>query len=132
IDRQAATLIGADLVIDSRKVWSDSSQQVVDSLKGISTRFAEEKNFVSMVLFTRTGGNRLVQIRGITGEYPFYGEIQTVPENAANLYQKNRSVLVDKSLMLQFNATVGDSVQIGNSMFQIEGELIQAPGQTGF
>lgn len=131
IDRQAAALIGADLVIESRKSWSDSSQQIIDSLKSLSTRHAEEKNFVSMVLFSKSGGNRLVQIRGLTGEYPFYGEIQTFPRNAANLYQKNNSVLVDKTLMLQFDAQVGDSVQIGSSTFRIEGELIQAPGQTG-
>src|SRR5690606_13046589 len=82
IDRQAAALIGADLVIDSRKAWSDSSQQLIDSLKGLSIQHAEEKNFVSMVLFVKNGGNRLVQIRGLTGEYPFYGEIKTDPQNA--------------------------------------------------
>lgn len=131
IDRQAATLIGADLVIDSRKAWSDSSLKLIDSLKGLSIQYAEEKNFVSMVLFVKNGGNRLVQIRGLGGEYPFYGEIKTNPQNAGNIFQKNKSVLVDKTLMLQFDAQVGDSVQIGNATFRIEGELIQAPGQTG-
>src|SRR5690606_32757839 len=128
IDRQAAARMGADLVIDSRKEWSDSSLQIIDSLKGLSIQYAEEKNFVSMVLFKKSGGNRLVQIRGLTGEYPFYGEIITVPQNAASLFQTKNSVLVDKTLMLQYDARVGDSVQIGNSTFQIEGELIQAPG----
>ncbi len=131
IDRQAAALIGADLVIDSRKALTDSSQQLIDSLKSLSIHYAEEKNFVSMVLFVKSGGNRLVQVRGLTGEYPFYGEIKTVPQNAANIFQRKNSVLVDKTLMLQFKAQVGDSVQIGNSMFRIEGELMQAPGQTG-
>src|SRR5690554_611643 len=64
IDRQAAALIGADLVIDSRKAWADTTAQLIDSLQGLSTRYAEENNFVSMVLFTKNGGNRLVQIRG--------------------------------------------------------------------
>jgi len=131
IDRQAAALMGADLVIDSRKEWSDNSLQIIDSLKDLSRQYAEEKNFVSMVLFKESGGNRLVQIRGLTGEYPFYGEVKTVPQNAANLFQRNNSVLVDKTLMLQYDAKVGDSVQIGNASFKIEGELIQAPGQTG-
>lgn len=131
IDRQAAALIGADLVIDSRKALSDSAQQLIDSLKEGSIQHAEEKNFVSMVLFEKSGGSRLVQIRGLTGEYPFYGEITTVPQNAANLFQRRNSVLVDKTLMLQFDAQVGDAVQIGNATFRIEGELIQTPGQTG-
>lgn len=131
IDQQAAALIGADLVLDSRKAWSDSSQQLIDSLKALSIQHAEEKNFVSMVLFQKSGGSRLVQIRGLTGAYPFYGDIKTVPQNAANLFQKRNGVLVDKTLMLQFDAQVGDSVQIGNTTFRIEGELIQSPGQTG-
>lgn len=131
IDRQAATLIGADLVIDSRQEWSDSSRKLIDSLKGISIRNAEEKNFVSMVLFKKNGGSRLVQIRGLAGEYPFYGEIITVPQNAARVFQEDNTVLVDKTLMLQFDARVGDSVQVGNEMFRIGGELVQAPGRTG-
>src|SRR5690554_5250178 len=44
IDRQAAALIGADLVIDSRKAWSDSSLQLIDSLKGLSIQHAEERS----------------------------------------------------------------------------------------
>lgn len=131
IDKQAAALIGADLVMDSRKAWSDSSLHLIDTLKGLSLQYAEEKNFVSMVLFVENGGNRLVQIRGLTVGYPFYGEIKTAPESAASTYQRENSVLVDKTLMLQFDAKVGDSVQIGNATFKIEGELIQAPGQTG-
>lgn len=53
IDRQAASLIGADLVLDSRKVLSDSSRKLIDSLKDLSVQFAEEKNFVSMVYFEK-------------------------------------------------------------------------------
>ena len=33
--------------------------------------------------------------------------------------------------MLQFRAKVGDSVQVGNLKFRIEGTLLKAPGQTG-
>lgn len=131
IDRQAASLIGADLVIDSRKALSDSSQQLIDSLRNLSIGYAEERNFVSMVYFEKSEGSRLVQIRGISGDYPFYGKIETLPTRAASIYQNENSVLVDKTLMLQFNAKVGDTVRIGGSKFKIEGESVQAPGQTG-
>lgn len=131
IERQAATLVGADLVVDSRKNLSDSSLRLIDSLKEVSTKYAEEKSFLSMVLFQKNGGNRLVQIRGLKGDFPFYGEFKTNPKEAASNFQQKNSILVDKNLMLQFDAQVGDSVQIGRRMFQIEGELLQAPGQTG-
>ena len=38
IDRQAAELIGADLVIDSRQALSDSSRHVTDPRKGLITQ----------------------------------------------------------------------------------------------
>src|SRR5690606_21340607 len=79
INQQAGELIGADLVIDTRKALEDSTQQLVDSLKGLSSDNAEEQNFVSMVVFQNNGGSRLVQIRGIAGNYPFYGKLETLP-----------------------------------------------------
>src|SRR5690606_35072376 len=38
---------------------------------------------------------------------------------------------VDKTLMLQFDAEVGDSVKVGEVTFEIAGRLEQAPGQSG-
>jgi len=131
IDQQAAALIGADLVVDSRKAIADSTKELLDSLKNLSTKSAQEQSFVSMVLFEKNGGNRLVEIRGLEGEYPFYGNLETIPASAAYSFQESKAVLVDETLMLQFNANVGDSVTIGNSKFVIAGTLIRAPGQTG-
>jgi putative ABC transport system permease protein len=37
---------------------------------------------------------------------------------------------VDKTLMLQFNAKVGDSIKLGEVSFLIAGSLDKAPGQT--
>ena len=34
--------------------------------------------------------------------------------------------------MLQYNADVGDSIQVGDMNFAIAGKLLNAPGQTGF
>src|SRR5690606_23532417 len=46
-------------------------------------------------------------------------------------FRNNRQALVDKTLMLQFGAEVGDSVKVGEVMFEIAGRLEQAPGQSG-
>src|SRR5690606_39457497 len=42
-----------------------------------------------------------------------------------------RQALVDKTLMLQFDAQVGDSIKVGEVMFEIAGRLERAPGQSG-
>ena len=129
IDAQAANLIGADLEISSNKPVSDTIRQLVDS---IGDRKSEERSFASMIFFTKSQGTRLVQVRALQGDFPYYGSLETAPVQATQSFRNKQAALVDKTLMLQYNAKVGDSIKIGNVTFLIEGTLLKAPGQTGF
>lgn len=132
IDRQAATLIGADLDVRTNKTPDAAARKFIDSLRKQADAYSEEQSFPSMILFLNGGGTRLVQIRALSGNFPFYGEIETSPKAASKSFRDKQDVLVDKTLMLQYKAKVGDSVQIGKVNFRIAGILNQAPGQTGF
>ncbi|RZM30259.1 MAG: FtsX-like permease family protein [Pedobacter sp.] len=132
IDSQAATLIGADLDLSSNRALTPQAKIIVDSLKKEAIGVAEEQRFASMILFIKTGGSRLVQLRALEGKYPFYGDMETSPASAAANFYAGKGVLVDKTLMLQFKAAVGDTVQLGTLKFAIAGILNQAPGQSGF
>lgn len=132
IDRQAATLIGADLDVRTNKSPDAAARKFTDSLRKQADAYSEEQSFPSMILFMKGGGTRLVQIRALSGNFPFYGDIETTPKSAAKTFRDKQDVLVDKTLMLQYQAKVGDSVQIGKVNFRIAGILNQAPGQTGF
>jgi putative ABC transport system permease protein len=92
---------------------------------------SEERSFTSMIYFPKNSGSRLVQVRALGGEFPYYGDLETVPVTAARSFRKGQQALVDQTLMLQFNAQVGDSVRVGNINFAIAGSLEGAPGQTG-
>src|SRR6186997_109351 len=74
IDKQAATLIGADLEISGNKPATPAIQKLIDSL---DTRNSQERRFASMIYFLNNGGTRLVQIRALQGEFPYYGELET-------------------------------------------------------
>ena len=128
INAQAKELTGADLVLDSRKGVSKAMQKMLDTL---GDERSQEKTFASMIYFQKGGGSRLVQMKALEGNYPYYGTIETIPIAAANHFQTGRNALVDQTLMLQFNAKVGDSVKIGDLNFNILGTLTKAPGQTG-
>lgn len=128
VDLQAAALLGADLEISGNKPASDTLVQLLDSIGG--TR-AEERNFASMILFMKNNGSRLVQIRALGGDFPFYGDLETTPLAAGKAFRRSRQAIIDQTLMLQFEAEHGDSVQIGNLHFSIAGTLNKAPGQTG-
>ncbi len=84
-----------------------------------------------MVYFPKSGGSRLAQIRALKGDYPYYGELETVPMAAGRSFRNQRQALVDQTLMLQYEAKVGDSVKVGEVTFAIAGVLLKAPGQTG-
>lgn len=130
IDNQAASLIGADLEVSSNKPLTVSAHKLIDSLINLSQSHAEEYQFASMANFINNGGTRLVQIRALTGAYPFYGALETSPAAAAFTFLDDQKILVDKTLLLQFNAAVGDTVKLGDLNFQIAGSLINTPGKT--
>jgi putative ABC transport system permease protein len=128
IDRQAANLIGADLELSSGKALRAPIRKLIDSL---GDRRTEQRSFTSMIYFIKTGGTRLIQVRALDGEFPFYGELETSPVTAGRSFRTGQQALVDQTLMLQYNANPGDSIKIGNLSFAIAGTLSGAPGQTG-
>lgn len=128
INDQAATLIGADLVISSNKTVTPVIQRLIDSL---GDDRSEERSFASMVQFSSNGGTRLVQVKALQGTFPYYGDLETTPQAAGKDFRKGQEALVDKTLILQFNAKVGDSIRVGKVTFKIAGILNKAPGQSG-
>ncbi|PWJ58833.1 putative ABC transport system permease protein [Dyadobacter jejuensis] len=128
IDDQAAQLLGADLALSTNKEPSGDALTLIDS---IGQNRSEEISFASMVYFTKTGGNRLAQIKALKGEYPYYGSLETIPLQAGHEFRNQRQALVEQSLMLQYQAQVGDSIQVGAVTFAIAGILEKAPGQNG-
>jgi len=129
IELQSKALMGADFIIDSRHAPNEKVQGIIDSLGGAD---AKEINFVSMGLFPKNGGTKLVGVKALEGGFPFYGEFKTTPASAGDSYQETGGALVDATLMLQYDIKPGDSIKIGNVMFPIAGSLDAAPGNGGF
>jgi len=128
IDAQAATLIGADLTVHSGRLPDARTQKFLDSL---GDRRSQERSFVSMVYFPKSQNTRLAQVRALQGEFPYYGKLETIPESAGIDFRGGKNALVDQTLMLQYNAKVGDSIKVGYVTFLIKGTLTKAPGQAG-
>jgi|SRR5690554_2270583 len=130
IDQQAAQLLGADLELETNRRPSEEVLAFVDSISSLGIDAAEEQQFMSMVLFPKADGSRFIQVRAIKGSYPFYGSIETRPANVAEEFGMEGEVLVDHSLMIQYEATPGDSIQLGLNKFRIAGHLMAQPGQS--
>lgn len=124
---QSKSLMGADFTIDSDKAPNERVQKILDSLGGAD---AKEISFASMAAFPGKQGTKLVQVRGIEGNFPFYGALETVPPSAAQNFREQEFALVDATLMLQLGLEKGDSIKIGNVNLPIGGALNSVPGST--
>jgi putative ABC transport system permease protein len=126
IDDQARSLIGADLVVESTRAFRPEDEELLHSL---GERQAREIRFTTMASFPKNGGTRLVHVRALGGDFPFYGPMETEPTSAAREFRGGGKAVLEESLLLQFQAQAGDPIKIGDSEFTIAGALKKMPGE---
>ena len=127
IQTQSKSLLGADLSLESRAAFTPEDEALFRSIGGEQSR---QIGFASMAYFPGSGDSRLVQVRAISGGFPYYGALEAEPAYSASVFQGGPNALVDENVMLQFNARVGDLIRIGEEEFRIAGKLRKIPGET--
>ena len=127
IRTQSKSLLGADLALDSREPFTPEDEALFLSIGGDQSR---QIGFSSMTYFSRTGDSRLVQVRAISGNFPYYGALEAEPAFSSANFHRDANALVDENVMLQFNARVGDLIKIGEHEFRIANQLRKIPGET--
>ncbi|MFL6583519.1 MAG: ABC transporter permease [Chthoniobacterales bacterium] len=126
IDDQARSLIGADLIVESSRTFTAEQEAFLHSL---SDRQAREVRFTTMAVFPRTSSTRMVHLRALGGDFPFYGVMETTPPTAAREFHNGGSAVVEESLLIQFGARAGDVMKLGDAEFTIAGALKKMPGE---
>ena len=125
---QARTLLGADLELHARAPFPDSVEAVLDSVRRSGVPLARVTSFASMVLAPRTGRTRLVEVRAVAGDFPFYGTVVTDPPGLWTTFRAAREVLVDPAVLVYLGARVGDTLHVGDARFVAAGVVTSAPG----
>lgn len=128
IERNAKELLGADLVLNSNKKFEGEALQVIDSAR---YTLAGEAELSSMVLFKNSGQTRLIRLVALQGDFPFYGELKTLPATAYSQMKSGAYAIMDEALASQYEVSSGDSIKIGNSTFPVAGIVTQIPGGGG-
>ncbi len=136
VQEQSKEVFGSDLEVRRGGELSDSTTTLLTAIEdSLATGTVREASFPSMARFPASSGGegrtRLVQIRALEGEYPLYGSIEATPADAAlGIGRDTTGALVDATLLLQMEASVGDSVQVGGRTYPITGQVDGVPGQT--
>jgi putative ABC transport system permease protein len=123
---QSKSLLGADLALESRQPFTAEDEALFRSLAGDQSR---QIGFSSMAYFPASGKARLVQVRAVSGKFPYYGALETEPTSAVEEFRQGADALIDENLVLQMDAGIGDRVRIGDHEFRIVGKLRKIPGE---
>jgi putative ABC transport system permease protein len=128
---QSRALMGGDVSFNSNKPLPPAVDSLFDSLSHKGVSFARVTTFPSMAVVPRTTGTRFVQVRGVTDNYPFYGQIITEPAGRWPLLQQGANAIVDPSLLASLNARVGDTLRLNFGTFTIVATIKDVPGAAG-
>jgi len=128
IDRNAKELVGADLVVNGDKPFNAAALAIFDSTR---TTQASEADMASMVLFLHNNQSRLIRLMALEGPFPFYGKIETLPEDAYNKLKQGGYAMLDETLASQFEVSSGDSIKIGTRVLKVAGVVSNIPGGGG-
>jgi putative ABC transport system permease protein len=126
IEEQTKSLLGADLVVDSRVTPPPEASQFIAALGGEQSH---ETSFNSMLLVPAGGGTRLVQVRALEGGFPFYGDFDTAPADARGRLAGGLNAVPEQSLLVQFGLKPGDKIRLGGADFIVAGGLLKVPGE---
>ncbi|MBA3849482.1 MAG: ABC transporter permease [Opitutus sp.] len=127
IEDQTKALLGADLVITSRAALTGEAEKFIASLGGVPSR---EIAFNSMLVAPASGMTRLVQVRALEGDFPFYGEFDTSPAGARAELKRGGGAVVEESLLVAFGLKPGDRIRLGVAEFPVAGGLLKVPGES--
>ncbi|PYQ25083.1 MAG: hypothetical protein DMF79_00195 [Acidobacteria bacterium] len=116
VRQQARALLGADLALSSGTPLSPKSEALLGevmaaaTVRGESPSLARVTSFAAMAWVPASSGTRLVQVAAVEAGYPFYGTIDTAPAGEWGRLAETGGALVDSSLLVALNASVGETV----------------------
>src|SRR5688500_2694323 len=142
LTQEARSLIGADVVLQSQRAYSDDVRQRI-----VALRRAPEVIEVSDAINTQTmasplegqgnGQVKLVELRGVEAPFPFYGRIDL--QDGTTYHHgllADRGAVVQPELLLALDLRVGDSIRLAGQTFTIRGAIardrVQGTGGIAF
>ena len=130
---EARTLIAADVIVSTSREWTPEARAAM------ARRFAEAGALATtetvetptMVRPVDPGvaKTRMVELRAIGPEFPFYGTLALAGRPYSHELLRNRGVIVRPELLAALGLAVGDELVIGKSVFAIRGVIVLEPGR---
>lgn len=135
VGAQSRLLMGADMRLESGEPF-ETNEPLARELNSGGAEMAEGIEFYTMIRVEsgkRKGATRLVRVRAIAGDYPFYGKIRSEPASGfERVHNGQNAIILDPTLFPALGIAEGDRVGLGKSTFVVSGKLAREPGNPGF
>ncbi|MEM8931636.1 MAG: FtsX-like permease family protein, partial [Acidobacteriota bacterium] len=128
---EARGLLAADVVARSRAPLDDALRDAIDEIAGSArTEVLEMPTVVATPPDPNTGAvgpSRLVELKAIGGEYPYYGELELDPPRPLGELLTESTAVVGPEVLRRLGVAHGDTLRIGGAEFTIAGTVEHEP-----
>ena len=123
IQKRSKQILGADLGISARRPPTLEERQAV--VKEFKEDVEESQVTQTYSMISSGDSSRLVQVKAVEKNYPFYGAIRLKPsENNSNIHDQKKA-WIHPELAVDFK--MGERLVIGNTQFKIAGIIEDDP-----
>ena len=137
LTREARSLVGADLVVQSNRPWTADTRSRLESVLAAfrvlgRTELVETQTMAATLPGQGTGKVRLVELRGVAPGFPFYGsiELQGGQPYSHDLVARH-GALVPAEFLAELGLQAGDELRLAGQSFTIRGVVVKDRVQRG-
>jgi putative ABC transport system permease protein len=137
LTREARSLVGADLAVQSTRPFTGDVRSRIDAVlaeSGIrdTTEFIDTQTMAAPLEGQGTGQVRLVELRGVEPAFPYYGAIE-LEGGGRFTYDlvKDHGVVVQPELLIGLGLRVGDGLRLAGRTFTVRGVFVRDRVQRG-
>ncbi|HVT60467.1 MAG TPA: FtsX-like permease family protein [Thermoanaerobaculia bacterium] len=134
IRQEARQLLAADLVIAGNRPLPGGFDPAAAGIAGVlATRIEETVTVVSAPASVpgRPGPSQLVELKAVSGDYPFYGRLVLRPARPLSALLDARTAVVASELLARLRLAPGGNLRIGGQSFRIGGVVLSEPDRIG-
>ena len=131
IRAQSRSVMGGDVTFSSDRRFPDALRTLLDSIEKSGVAMGTSVTFTSMAYAPRSQATRLSQVRAVGPTFPPFGDVTSDPPGRWTELQARPTALVSPATLIALDATIGDTLSIGYSSFEIVGTTNSVPGDPG-
>tara|TARA_B100001123_G_scaffold449901_2_gene617384 strand:+ start:8559 stop:11102 length:2544 start_codon:yes stop_codon:yes gene_type:complete len=134
LDKEAKSVLGADVSLRTEQPWSDELDAVIKT-RLLSVQSVQQTRTIDVTTVARANEGidstaRVVEVRGVEEAFPFYGAFELLgSEDYSFDLLRDNGALVAPEVLSQLNVSIGDRVIIGALSFVVRGVIQKEPGR---